>query len=368
MEQQSDIADLIPKGLGAYWLVFFGGAGMIALLEFAYFKLPTLTEKIGVTSILPLDVTLQGSLLGWGLSCALLLTAGVALINFRLGRKYKDPAAKVYVWFWAAIALLFLSMDVHVALREPIRDILVALSGTTIYQDGTVWWLSIYVFFFGIVGSRLLLEMLAYAPALGFFILAVAGMLGALGIEIGVVPVPLEPVLLDILRTSLKAAAVLMLFLSFTLFARKQVFRDPEVVMRWFTKVWNPMPIVQPEKPKPTPVPTPVPVAASTQAPTPTPAVSASVTGAAAAIAAVTAASKPTASESPKTPATSVAPTAAAAAKEPTTVAGILAAKSIAGATSTTRPVVQKTAEVVSFKAVKDAKKDDDFDLLMSRG
>lgn len=244
MDRKTELEDLIPKGLGAYWLVFLAGVAVIGLLEFGYFKMASLAERLGVETIAPLDVTFQGSFLSWGVAMLLLLAACVSLINYGLCRKYGDRPAKAQTWFWTAAALLLLSMDTLVVLRKTLSDILVAASGTTLYMNGAAWWLAVYGFFFGVFGTRLLLEIKSYAPALGFFLLAVASVVSGLLIKLEMLPIPWGETEIVMLRTALQASAVLLLLLSFTLFARRQVFRDADVALRWFAKVWNQTPIL----------------------------------------------------------------------------------------------------------------------------
>jgi hypothetical protein len=239
MESQHDLTNLIPKGLGAYWLLFLSGSMLIALLEFAYFKMPMLTELLGVKTIPPLDVASRGSLLNWGFSVLLLITAVVSLINFQLGLKYKDPKGRVNTWFWTAVILIFLSLDVQVAVRETIRDLLTAASGTSLYRDGTIWWLIIYSFFFGVLGTRILLDMMVYAPSLGLYLLAISGMVTGFLVEIGFIPIFENSVQNIILQTAIPPSIALIFFLAVTLFARRQIFRDSEIALRWFAKVWQ---------------------------------------------------------------------------------------------------------------------------------
>jgi hypothetical protein len=239
MESQHDLTNLIPKGLGVYWFLFLSGSMLIALLEFAYFKMPILAEQLGVKTIPPLDVSSRGSLLNWGFSVLLLITAVVSLINFQLGLKYKDPKGRVNTWFWTAIVLIFLSLDVQVAVRETIRDLLTATSGTSLYRDGTIWWLILYSFFFGVLGTRILLDMMAYAPSLGLYLLAVSGLVTGFLVEIGFIPIFENSVQNIILQTAIPPSIALIFFLAVTLFARRQIFRDSEIALRWFAKVWQ---------------------------------------------------------------------------------------------------------------------------------
>lgn len=335
MERQMDVTDLIPKGLGTYWGVFLGGAAVVGLSEFAYRSVPLLCEKFELDAIPPLDVTGSGSFLAWFVSLLFLLTAGVSLINYRLGKKYNDPKPRVAAWFWTAAAMIFLSMDTQVGFRETFRDLLVAVSGTTVYEDGAVWWLAVYAFVLGVIGTRILLDMFSYLPSLGLFLLATGCCIVGLGFEFQLLTLEMEPIQSVMLFTGLKSTAVLLYFLAFTLFARRQVFRDPDVALRWFAKVWNQTPILQSVRE----------MQATGGQPTPT------------------SQQSPPSQTSQPTP--SVAPAATSSSAKTDTASGL--ANSAAGtASGISRPLVQKPAENVTFKAVS-VSKDDDFELLTRR-
>lgn len=328
MEPRKDISDLIPKGLGAYWAIFFVFGGFAVLLGYAYLKLPDLSARLGVETIAPLDLASRDNLLNWGVSTLLLLTAAVAWINYRLGRRFKDSFAKSIAWFWAGGALLFLSMDLQVGAGEAIRDILVALSGTALYGNGMIWSLAVYAFVLGVIASRLLVDMASYAPALGLFLLAVAGSVGAVLLHLVLLPISWEETRLVLLQAAMQTGAVLFLLLSFLLFGRRQIFRDPAVALEWFAKVWKQTPLTTPEKAK-TAEAKPAPVVATSPV--------------------------PTATNSVATPSNTVKTTPAKTETQTTKTT----------ATTTARPVVQKQTQTIPFKpADPPAKKnDDDFDL-----
>ena len=238
MNHRTDITELIPKALGNYWLIFFVGTCVVAALEFAYRQLPIWSEKLGGASLAPLDVASSGSVLAWCLSALLLLSAGVSLLNSRLGKKYDDPA-KGDVWFWTAFALILLSLDTQVQFRDTLRAVLIYATGTPLHQDGTVWWLTVYSFVFGLIAIRLLQDMWAYLPSFLVFSLSILGAVTAQLVKVDVIRVSWSAEDIVILHTALEAFAVLLLFLSFLLFGRRQVLRDPQVAMEWFAKVWN---------------------------------------------------------------------------------------------------------------------------------
>jgi len=81
-------------------------------------------------------------------------------------------------------------------------------------------------------------------------LLAVSGIVIGILIEIGIVPVFEEPAQNIILQTAIQSGAALIFFLAVTLFARRQIFRDPNVALSWFAKIWKQSLIVQTVKPQ----------------------------------------------------------------------------------------------------------------------
>lgn len=355
MGHKTDITDLIPKGLGAYWLFFVGGVLSIGVLEFAYRKMPALSERIGMETIPPLDISQSSSLMNWGVSILLFVCAGVALMNYRLGRKHGDSVGRTATWFWAAFALVFLSMEMQVAFRETFRAIMITVSGATLYGNGTVWWLAVYTFFLAVIGTRLLIDLSGYAPALGFFLLAVAGGGCGLLLELEMLPLLLDKMEMVMLQTGVVATSTLFLFLSMTLFARRQVFRDPEIALRWFAKVWNQSALLQS-------IPKDVSVSA-----TPVAAPSSPVPVVAPVSPAVSSTTKPVVAVKPVIPVSSTIsnPSPSSTSTVTSTGAGTGTAQSVSTpAPSTTRPVVQKTTGVVPFRPAQKSSKDStDFEL-----
>ena len=239
MQHQADISELIPKGLGKYWLMFLAGASFIALLETAHLYQPQIADTLGVMAVPALDISRRDSVLNWFVSILLFTTSAVAYINYKLGRKYKDPLGITAAWFWMSLGLLYISLDTQVALRHTLGICLTQWSGTPLYGNGTVWWLIVYLFFFGVIGTRVFSAMLPYPFTLGLFLLSVTGIIVDIVLGLSLLPNLFELVPMIVLQTAVFAIAVLFLFLSCTLFARRQVFRDPDVALQWFARHWK---------------------------------------------------------------------------------------------------------------------------------
>ena len=52
-----------------------------------------------------------------------------------------------------------MATDQAASLREGFRDMMIALTGTALVDDGSLWWVAVYVFVLGAIGSRLLVDM-----------------------------------------------------------------------------------------------------------------------------------------------------------------------------------------------------------------
>ena len=244
-EQRNDITDLIPKGLGTYWLLFLGAVGSLAALEYAFLRTPVFAAKLNVETLPIFDPTAQGSLFNWFLSSLLLVCATCFLMNYYLARRHNDLPASQSAWFWGTWVLVFFSLDLQTRIREPIRDVMVQVTGTTLYHDGTAWYLAGYLFVGLFLFSRLFLVLRAYLPALFLFSVAIAAAVSGIAMSLGLVSVSRFPVSLRgvqeqvVLGTTLEGMSVICLLFGSTLFARRQMFRDPKIAMAWLAKVWN---------------------------------------------------------------------------------------------------------------------------------
>ncbi|MDR0335594.1 MAG: hypothetical protein LBI18_00720, partial [Planctomycetaceae bacterium] len=105
-------------------------------------------------------------------------------------------------------------------------------------------------------------------------------------------------------------------FLAVTLFARRQIFRDSEIALRWFSKVWQHPSVLQTSPTMPTPSSTP----------------------------------------------SSLSKTQPVAESKNTSTIN----NSSGNSSTADRPLVQKTNDVVSFKPAKSAEDENDFELAIA--
>jgi hypothetical protein len=159
LERQWRLLDLVPRRLPMLALILLAGVVTEAGLEAAYYWM---IERVaaGHDAVVALDLGVKGSLACWFSSLTLLAASVAALLVYNVRRHRADDYQGRYrVWRWAAVCWFFLATDQAASLREAFRDAMIGLSGTPLLGDGSLWWVAVYVFVFGAVGSRLLVDM-----------------------------------------------------------------------------------------------------------------------------------------------------------------------------------------------------------------
>ena len=83
----------------------------------------------------------------------MLLAASVAALLVYTVRRHRtdDYQGRYRVWLWAAGCWFLMATDQAASLREGFRDVMIALTGTPLLGDGSLWWVVVYVLVFGAV-------------------------------------------------------------------------------------------------------------------------------------------------------------------------------------------------------------------------
>jgi hypothetical protein len=159
LEQQLRCLDLVPRRLSVVGLLLLVAMAIAGGLEAAYFWMAGRVAA-GGTAIAALDIGAKGSLACW-FSSLLLLAASIAALLIYMVRRHRtdDYQGRYRVWLWAAACWFLLATDQAAGLREAYRDAMVAITGTMLWGDGTLWWVATYVLILGAVGSRLVMDM-----------------------------------------------------------------------------------------------------------------------------------------------------------------------------------------------------------------
>ncbi len=161
-----------------------------------------------------------GSLSNW-LSVLLLLTASFyAVVNFAIRRhKTDDYHGRYRVWLWAAACWFLMASDAVASLHEGVQALLISLTRVRVVGDGSIWWIAPAALLFGIVGTRLVIDMWPSRTARATAILAAIAYFAAALAFFRVVRLPSELAGSLLLHGSLLAGNLLLAW-SMALHAR----------------------------------------------------------------------------------------------------------------------------------------------------
>jgi len=210
------VSDLLPTQWGIYVFLFFLGVGCILGLGYACWVQP------GLAIFNPAQ---PGNIVAWFSAVLWFFAALVCLTAFQVDR-YTHSYRLSDIWLWAAFGCLLLSVDSACQVRYFLRDLLVQVSGTALYGNGDVWWISIYLLLFGMIGSRLLVEMRHHLLSCNLFFVAALSQILACCIALNLFDLPGKETLLPVLlRSGLEMLGAFFAAFSFSLFVRKMVLQ-----------------------------------------------------------------------------------------------------------------------------------------------
>jgi hypothetical protein len=160
MDEQSRVRDLVPRRLAVFLGLLLVGLAVIAGLEGLYMWMPRLAATATDGRVAAFDLDGEGSLAVWFSSMTLALAGLTAIVVFTIRRHRADDYPGRYrVWLWAAACWFLLSIDETSSLHEGFKEMMVLVTGTRVWGDGSIWWVTIYFFLLGAVGTRLLVDM-----------------------------------------------------------------------------------------------------------------------------------------------------------------------------------------------------------------
>ena len=160
LDRQPRLTDLVPMNLAVFILLFVIGLAIVAGLELLYVWMPKVAALTTDGRVATLDLDGEGSLAVWFSSMTLALAGLVAILVFTIRRHKKDDYQGIYrIWLWAAACWFLLSIDETASLHEGFKEMMACVTGTRVLGDGSIWWVTAYVFLLGAVGTRLLIDM-----------------------------------------------------------------------------------------------------------------------------------------------------------------------------------------------------------------
>jgi hypothetical protein len=181
-DRQPRITDLLPKRPWTLTVLVLAGLTLVAGVLALAGGCRTWAAAISRNDLSAFDLAVRGNVAAWLSSLLLTLAAAGSVFIFALRRhKVDDYRGRYRLWLWAAAALLLGSIDATSHLHNIARGLLVALTGTTLYGDGAIWWMIVYAVGFGALAVRLLIEMwqcrasaVAWASAAACYAIAAA--------------------------------------------------------------------------------------------------------------------------------------------------------------------------------------------------
>jgi len=159
LQVQARLTDLIPRRLIWHFLLLMGGLTAIGGLMALYLWIP---EALGNPQLRPAvaDLGNCGSLASWFASLLLLMAAVLSIATYSVRRhKVDDYRGHYHVWLWAAAGWFVMATDAAASLHQGFQQTMIALTGTRISGDGSIWWVVPALLLTGSIGSRLLIDM-----------------------------------------------------------------------------------------------------------------------------------------------------------------------------------------------------------------
>ncbi len=159
-DHQPRITDFLPKRPWTLAVLVLTGLTLIAGVLALAAAGGTWAGTISRGDLSALDLAVRGNVAAWLSSLLLTLAAaGSAFIFVLRQHKVDDYRGRYRLWLWAAAALLLGSIDATAHVHNITRGLLVTLTGTKLYGDGSIWWMIVCAVVFGALAVRVLIEI-----------------------------------------------------------------------------------------------------------------------------------------------------------------------------------------------------------------
>lgn len=185
------ITDLIPTRHYTLITAFLLGLTAVTTLTALHGYGEGWANTLGAEHLAALSLGGNGTLACWMSSFLLVLAMTLCLLIYVIRRhKLDDYRARYRIWLWAACCMLVASIDATAGLHTILQGVLVHLSGTPLYGDGTVWWILPFSVAYGMLGILLLVDMRHCLTAAAGCVAAIMLYAAAILLRLGLV---LEP-------------------------------------------------------------------------------------------------------------------------------------------------------------------------------
>jgi len=225
MTQMTRLNDLVPRRLVSLALLLLLGVGAIAGVEALYWVQPQISARLDGATVSAFDLTQGRNLNSWLSAAFLQLAALVSVLNYLIRRHRVDDYHGHYrIWLWAALCWLYMSVDEGANLHQGFQLAMVALTGTRLVGDGSLWWVLAYLFFLVPVGLRLTVDMRECRTSV--FLMGVVALLYVLaaGTHLTWIPLRVTPVQHEMIEEGAELLGHWLLVYALLVHARHLVF------------------------------------------------------------------------------------------------------------------------------------------------
>jgi hypothetical protein len=171
---QFHLLHLVPRRWSKLIGLLAVGVAIIIALEAAYAWMVARVIAAGAT-VPALEIGAKGSLASWFSSLVLLVAMAAAMLVYAIRKRRSDDYQGRYrVWLHAAGCCFLMASDQAASLHQWFRDAMIAVTGTPLLGDGSVWWIAAYVLILLPLGWRLLGDMRPDRLAQGCLLAAAA--------------------------------------------------------------------------------------------------------------------------------------------------------------------------------------------------
>lgn len=157
---QPRVTDFLPKRYLSLCVVFLISLMCTGVVQALYLLRVHKMDRWNLEGAEALGLIGTGTLASWTGSLFMLISAVVALVIFGLRRhKLDDYRGRYRVWLWVALTCLLASLDIVCGCHRLLSSGMIALTGTALWGDGSVWWMISWALIGMLVGTRLVWDV-----------------------------------------------------------------------------------------------------------------------------------------------------------------------------------------------------------------
>lgn len=183
------IAKYIP--LRSYSLVIWFLSGLVPILGLLLLDSYSwqLVGTLGEDAARAFTLSEPGNLMTWLSSITFGFAVAVMLGTYSVRRHRRDDyRGNFTVWRWAILAAVLVSVDATTGLHNGFQRVCELVTRTSLWGDGSIWWVGACTILFGGMLIRLMFEMASSRAAVGWACAAICSYAWSTTVELGLSP------------------------------------------------------------------------------------------------------------------------------------------------------------------------------------